>query len=441
MSQLQRFRSRPLLLAGACGLVIAGATAADAARAAELGLASGVPTFTPVDLGQAGPSSGDVNVFTSAVTPAGTLLGIQTTIGAGAQTQTVQGALTFDLPDGQIAVAGVSQLDRTPTGLLPGHPYTRAVVGGTGSYTGMRGTVTSTRRPDGSYAQAFSLAAPAGATRTISVIAASGPGKQIDLGAPGNSPGDMTVVDDGALLDASGATVGSVRGFQQVVDTTDGRVVQAQLTYALPGGSVLIGGISRQVVDGTGLVTGATFTRPVLGGTGAFAGAAGTMTTTLGADGRYQQRFDLSGLGARPTQTVRLVAASDDRIERIDQQPAGVSAGDQTVFVGPLRDRRGRRAGLVRGTQTTVALENGMQTVASQLTYSVRGRGTLVVGGLSRYPAAGTTGTARGALPARPVLGGTGAFAGAHGVMRTVRNRDGGYRLTFSLSGAPSRKR
>jgi hypothetical protein len=71
----------------------------------------------------------------------------------------------------------------------------------------------------------------------------------------------------------------------------------------------------------------------------------------------------------------------------------------------------------------------------------LRGRGTLVVGGLSRYPVAGTTGTIRGSLPVRPVIGGTGDFAGARGTVRTVRSRGGDYRLTFSLSGAPSRKR
>jgi len=383
---------------------------------------------------------GDVNVFESAVSPSGQLLGAQTTIGAGPRALTVQGALTFDLADGQIAVAGVSQIDPKPIGLLPGRPYARAVVGGSGAYAGMRGTVTSTRRSDGSYSQAFALTPPAGGTRTVDVVSTSGPGKQIDVPMPGNSPGDITVVDDAVLRDAQDAIIGTVRGVQQVVSTTGGRVVQAQLTYTLPDGELLVGGVSRQVVDGTGLVTGATFVRPVVGGTGAYAGAGGTMTTTLGADGRYTQHFALSGIGAPVTRTVRFVADNDaGRTSRVDQPPAGVSAGDQTAFTGPLRDARGkRRVGTARGVQTTVAVENGLQTVAPQLTYVVRGRGTLVVGGLSRYPAAGTTGTVRGTLPARPVLGGTGEFAGAHGVLRTVRNRDRSYRLTFSLAGTPA---
>lgn len=443
MPQLQRFRSRPVLVAGACGVVVAAATLADTARAASLDIVSGVPTFTAVDFGAPGASLGDVNVFESAITPSGQLLGTQTTIGAGSRALTVQGALTFDLTDGQIAVAGVSQIDPKPVGLLPGRPYVRAVVGGSGRYAGMRGTVTSTRRSDGSYSQAFSLTPPAGSTRALDVVSTSGPGKQVDVATPGNSPGDLTIVDDAVLRDAQDAIIGTVRGVQQVVSTTDGRVVQAQLTYALPNGELLVGGISRQVIDGTGLVTGTTFVRPVVGGTGAYAGAGGTMTTSLGTDGRYTQHFELSGIGAPVTRTVRLLADSDaGRTNRVDQSPAGVSAGDQTAFSGPLHGVRGkRRVGTVRGVQTTVAVEGGLQTVSSQLTYVLRGRGTLVVGGLSRYPAAGTTGTVRGTLPVRPVLGGTGAFAGAHGVLRTVRAGDRSYRLTFSLSGAPSRKR
>ena len=58
MSQLQRFRSRPVVVAGTCGLLIAAATVADTARAASLDLVSGVPTFTAVDLGRSGLSTG-----------------------------------------------------------------------------------------------------------------------------------------------------------------------------------------------------------------------------------------------------------------------------------------------------------------------------------------------------------------------------------------------
>jgi hypothetical protein len=219
--------------------------------------------------------------------------------------------------------------------------------------------------------------------------------------------------------------------------------VQAQLDFRLADGEILVGGISRQTVDAGGLVPATEFVRPVVGGTGAYAGAGGTLTTTLTGGTTYQEHFALTGLGARTTQTVRLMAtAAGQHAQTTDQPPAGASAGDQNTFSGPLRDPRGkRRIGTVRGLQTTVSVEDGLQTVASQLTYALSGRGTLVVGGLSRYPAAGATGTVKGTLPARPVLGGTGEFAGAHGVMRAVRSPDGGYRLTFSLAGAPSRKR
>jgi len=39
----------------------------------------------------------------------------------------------------------------------PGKSAVRAALGGTGKYMGARGQVTSTRNPDGSYTQVFTL--------------------------------------------------------------------------------------------------------------------------------------------------------------------------------------------------------------------------------------------------------------------------------------------
>jgi len=416
---------------------LAVAAVAVPARAESVSLVSGVPTFTTVDLGPAGATLGDLNVFEAPMVGGGHLLGIQTTMGAGRSAVTVQGQLAFDLPSGQIAVAGLSRIDRGPTGLVAGRPYERAVVGGTGAHAGRRGTVTSTRRPDGTYSQDFALTPPSGATRTIDVVSTSVPGRVVDVGDGGSSPGDQTIVDTSQLLDpATGAPVGTLRGLMQVVSTTGGRVAQAQLTFTLPGGELLVGGVSHQAPDGAGLVAGTPFVRPVIGGTGDYAGATGTLTSTLGADGRYHQHFELAGLDAPVVRRVRLFGPNTGRDERIDVPPAGPSAGDQTAFVGPVADpRRKRRVGTVRGVHTTIGIEDGIQLVASQLTFAVRGRGAFVVGGMSHYPVAGTNGTVRGRLAERPIVGGTGEFAGAHGVLRAVRTRDGSYRLTFVLRG------
>lgn len=441
MSQLHRFRSRPLVIAGACGVVVVAAAAADAARAATVRLTSGVPAFTVVDLGAPGHSAGDLNVFQAPVIPAGRLLGVQTTLRVAAGAQVVQGALAFDLPDGQLAVDGVSQLDPTSTGLIAGRPFTRAVVGGTGAYAGMRGEVTSTRRPDGSYDQHFTLdPAPTTGRRSLTVFSQTPGPTVLDLGATGASPGDVSIVDRGALVDGGGARVGSVRGLQTAILTEDGqRVVLAQVTYRLRGGDIVIGGLSGHAADGSGNVVGVPYLRPVLGGTGAYAGATGTVTTTRGADGRYEQRFALSGISRRSTRTLHLLGASGPS-DRADVAPGGVSGGDMTLFDVPVRQGR-RTVGRARGVQTAIALEARAQTVSTQITYELRGRGSLIVAGLSDYPAAGTTGTVRNRPQTRAVIGGTGEFAGAHGTVRAVRSRGGAYRLTFSLSGAPSRKR
>jgi hypothetical protein len=59
-----------------------------------------------------------------------------------------------------LIVRGVmGALDYPPTAgeFDAGQPVVRAILGGTGKYMGARGQLTSTRNPDGSYTQVFTL--------------------------------------------------------------------------------------------------------------------------------------------------------------------------------------------------------------------------------------------------------------------------------------------
>jgi len=426
--------NRPLrttaVTAAASALALA-AVAAPARADETLDLVSGVPIFTVADLGRQGPTGGDLNVFSAPVTPAGRLVGVQAALRAG-HGPLVQGGLAFDLPDGQIVVEGVSRLAPGPTGLVQGRPYTRAVVGGTGRFAGMRGQVTSTRRPDGSYDQDVRLSSPpAGGTLELTLFAAPPTTTVLDDGEPGASPGDRTLVDS-KLLDPSGAEVGVLLGTQTVMAVEgDERLVLAQATFRLRDGDITIGGLSGHTADGRGNTIGVQHVRPVVGGTGAYRGATGTVTTIRHDDGRYEQRFSLSGISQRTTRTLRFVAAQGPT-SQADVPPPGASLGDVNVFDAPVR--RGRRAaGRVRGVQTTVALGAAGQTVSGQMTYQIRGRGSIVVGGLGLYPPGETSGTVRNVPIVRPVIGGTGEFLGTRGTVRIVRRADGRYAQRFSL--------
>lgn len=106
-------------------------------------------TSATVDLGVPGPSAGDVVAFQDVVTDAGgkrlgRLNGTRTTVTtASAAAENVQTLITFDLRGGTIVVGGVSR--------AVGGPIVRPVLGGTGRYEGMRGSMRSVPGPGGTY--------------------------------------------------------------------------------------------------------------------------------------------------------------------------------------------------------------------------------------------------------------------------------------------------
>lgn len=67
--------------------------------------------------------------------------------------------LTFDTPDGQIQVAGLSYYPIADRELAKAEPVVIAVVGGTGKYLGATGEVETTRLADGSYEHVFTFVA------------------------------------------------------------------------------------------------------------------------------------------------------------------------------------------------------------------------------------------------------------------------------------------
>src|SRR4051794_30904282 len=98
----------------------------------------------------------------------------------------------------------------------------------------------------------------------------------LDLGVTGNSAGDLTVFK-GNVTTQTGAK-GTVLGTAIVLrSATNGpQTASATLTYQLPDGQIVVGGLSRQAINSGGLVRGVAFTRAVLGGTGRYLGAHGS---------------------------------------------------------------------------------------------------------------------------------------------------------------------
>lgn len=131
------------------------------------------------------------------------------------------------------------------------------------------------------------------------------------------------------------------------------------------------------------------------------------------------------------TRVLRFVAA-DVPPTIVDIGAPGRSVGDHTIFDGAVLDARGQReVGRYYGMQTTVAFGD-KHIVQSMITYDLRRGDTLTFGGIGEYPTDGA-GLVVGQRFTRPVLGGTGKYAGARGTVSTIRREDGSYEQKFRI--------
>jgi hypothetical protein len=118
----------------------------------------------------------------------------------------------------------------------------------------------------------------------------------------------------------------------------------------------------------------------------------------------------------------------------LDFPPLGKSPGDVYVFDATVVTANGRtEIGRLRGTQTDIKLEHGVETVQGTLTFELGTGNEIVVGGLADYPLSGT-GLIKGKKFVRPVLGGTGKYAGAKGTLTSVQLSGGRYDQVFRLT-------
>jgi hypothetical protein len=69
--------------------------------------------------------------------------------------------------------------------------------------------------------------------------------------------------------------------------------------------------------------------------------------------------------------------------------------------------------------------------VSGQLTFKLGGGDSIVIGGLAEYPASDNSGLVLGNAYTRPVIGGTGRYAGVHGTDTAIRQPNGDYRHIF----------
>jgi hypothetical protein len=132
----------------------------------------------------------------------------------------------------------------------------------------------------GTFAAACSTAGP----QTLITVADARIHKAqvIDVGEPGDSPGDMFVFDQ-PLLDRHGNSIGNNSGV--CVRTRVGHSLQCQWTLTFENGSIQVAG--REFDQGASDIA-------IVGGTGGYSGVSGHMESVNNGDGTFTQTLYIS---------------------------------------------------------------------------------------------------------------------------------------------------
>lgn len=133
-------------------------------------------------------------------------------------------------------------------------------------------------------------------------------------------------------------------------------------------------------------------------------------------------------------ETLSVVAtAKGQHLATVDLGRPGKSSGDVYVFSSPLLDSQEKESiGRVYGTQTSIALDSDSETVQAMITYDFGDGDQITVGGIGEYPR-GDKGLVENQEFERPILGGTGRYAGAGGTVTSVHRPDDSYEHTFEI--------
>jgi hypothetical protein len=121
--------------------------------------------FEVVDVGERGKTLGDLYAFEGAMLDpdtgevAGHVYGTQTSLSVDGEDEVVQALITYELSEeSQILVGGTAEYPADGDGLVEGEEHVRPILGGTGDYANVDGTLTTVRQADGSYEQTFEFA-------------------------------------------------------------------------------------------------------------------------------------------------------------------------------------------------------------------------------------------------------------------------------------------
>src|SRR5262249_14543104 len=137
-------------------------------------------------------------------------------------------------------------------------------------------------------------------TETFTIYSDAPKMSLLDLGAPGNSLGDVCHFSSGLHSERGGPVTGELIGSKTLVklpsDANPNLERRATLMFFTFGGGkdqIIAFGAADYSPSTPEFGAGQTAIRPVLGGTGKYIGARGQLTSTRNSDGSYTQVFTL----------------------------------------------------------------------------------------------------------------------------------------------------
>ena len=137
-------------------------------------------------------------------------------------------------------------------------------------------------------------------TETLTVYEDAPKMKLLDLGEPGNSPGDVYHFFAPLHSTPGGPVIGEVLGsktlYKVATDANPNAEKRATLlffTFSDVHDQIIAVGVHDYSPTAAEFNAGRSVVRAILGGTGRYIGARGQLTTTRNADGSYTQVFTL----------------------------------------------------------------------------------------------------------------------------------------------------
>lgn len=332
--------------------------------------------------------------------PRGTLQSLSTVVAVENGRRDIRDErVRLDIPGGTLLAESMAS---APRDKLPDVALIMPVIGGTGSFRGSRGTVTVI--PAGSaYIVAVDLLT---VSRTEDLRLGMDPAVEVrtSIDTPG---GARVTIQRTAVLRGGGmfTSVSSSAG-----RTASGMRFDVEAGLVTPRGTLQLRGTS---VEERGPAPLRPVTYAVLGGTGIYAGMRGDAEWTAVRSGA---RLDL--------RLVKVIGGPAEELEWVegDTTTTSVTGAGMSMLGGrgSLSGRAGKAK--VKG-DVVIYLRSTDELELTAVEHDIPG-GTLLLAGVT---------SGAGEPVVRPIVGGTGEYAGAIGTTSMVKVREGVYRKTVSI--------